>query len=417
MKIAGHAVQPALATPALLGLVLALMMAVWPATAPWPDAAWFIYLPHFLFLAAAIAGACFTQTRILFLSVPASATLFCVDRAYFVAHAPARGAAALLLGSLILPPLAAVLHRSQERGLLTPYGAMRAMVVFVLTGFIAALPLSSGFQQALLSSAPPSLWTESGWLRLPGLSLLVLLGALPFLLFKPRGESPRLGALTGMALVFLFLSLNFSSSLCHPAHQRAALVLFGALGGFTLLFAVMETAWRHMNIDELTELPGRRPLKHRLRCLGGSYVLGVVDIDHFKRINDTYGHIAGDQILRYVAAELRQNPRGAAYRYGGEEFVIVYERLPYKEALNNLDDLRDVISRKEFVLRSKTRSARKPRSPRQQAGDATVIRLTVSIGAAAPSVHYRTSQEVLDAADQALYRAKENGRNRVCHIA
>jgi diguanylate cyclase (GGDEF)-like protein len=417
MKIAGYPVQPALATPVILGLVLVFLLAVWPMIAPWPETAWFIHLPLFSLLAAAIAGACFTQTRILLLAIPAAATLFCVDHAYFVEHDSAHGAATLLLGSFLLPPLAAVLHRSQERGLLSPYGAIRAMTVLALTGFVIALPLSSGFQQSLLSSPPPSLWTDSGWLRLPGVSLLALLGSLPFLLFKPHGESPRLGTLTGMALIALFLALNFSSSWSPPTHQRATLVLFGTLGGFTLLLAVMETAWRHMNIDELTELPGRRPMKHHLRCLGDAYVLAVVDIDHFKRINDTYGHLAGDQILRYVAAELRKNLQGAAYRYGGEEFVIVYERLAYKDSLNNLDDLRDAISRKEFFLRSKTRSAQKPRAPQQREQETPAIHLTVSIGAAAPSAHYKTPQEVLDAADQALYRAKENGRNRVCHIA
>ena len=416
MKIAGYPVQPVLATPVVLGLVVVLLLAVWPLIAPWPESAWFSHLPLFFLLAAAVAGACFTQTRILFLAVPAAATLFCVDHATFAEHDSAYGAATLLLGTLLLPPLAAVLHRMQERGLLTPYGAIRAMTVLVLTGFVIALPLSSGFQQSLMSSSPPLLWTSSGWLRIPGSGLLSLLGSLPFLLFRPRGESPRLGALTGMALVFLFLSLNFASSWHPPAPQRATLVLFGTLGGFTLLFAVMETAWRHMNIDELTELPGRRPLKHHLRCLGDAYVLAVVDIDHFKRINDTYGHLSGDQILRYVAAELRQNLRGTAYRYGGEEFVIVYERLAYKDSLNNLDDLRDAVSRKEFVLRSKTRPPQKPRTPQQPPAEATVIHLTVSIGAAAPSVNYKTPQEVLDAADQALYRAKENGRNRLCHI-
>ena len=131
MKIAGYTFQPILAIPALLGLVLMLLLAVWPASAPWPDAHWFIYLPHLLLLSAAIAGVCFTQTKVLFLAAIVSVTLLCVDQSYFVANDPARGAATLLLGCLFLPPLAAVLHRSQERGLFTSHGAMRATAVFV----------------------------------------------------------------------------------------------------------------------------------------------------------------------------------------------------------------------------------------------------------------------------------------------
>jgi diguanylate cyclase (GGDEF)-like protein len=363
-------------------------------------ASWFVHLPYFLLLAAAIA-----------------VILYFTDQSFFAAHDPARGAATLLLGCLFLPPLTAIFHRSQERGLLTSHGAMRAVAILVLAGFIITLPLISGFQQSVITSAPPSFHTDSGWLRIPGVGLLALLGSLPFLLFRHRGESPCLGPLLGMAVLSVFLALNFSSSLCHPSHQRAALILFGSLGGFILLLTVLETAWRHMNIDELTELPGRRPLKHRLRCLGSDYIIALVDIDHFKRINDTYGHPAGDQILRYVAAELRLNPRGTAYRYGGEEFVVVFERIPYKAALDNLDDLRHAISQKDFFLRGEARPARKPSKtqPRQQ--DTPVLHLTISIGAATPSAHYRTPQEVLEAADQALYKAKENGRNRVCHIA
>ncbi len=407
--------QPALAIPPLLAVVLMLVLALWPSSLPWPDEGWFIYLPHFLFLAAAIAGVCFTQARVFFLAMAMSATLLSVERAFFGVNDPARGTVAVLMGSLVLPVLAAVFYGMQERGVLTPYGLTRLIVVLFFAGVVLALPLSSGFQQAVMSSTPPSFRTDPGALRIPGISLLALLTSVPFLFLKVRGESPLLGSLIGMALGFFFLALNFCSSLLSVAEQRPALILFGALGGFTLLLAVLETAWRHMNIDELTELPGRRPLKHRLRCLGDAYVLAVVDIDHFKRINDTLGHLAGDQILRYVAAELRKNKSGTAYRYGGEEFVIVYERHSYKEVLNNLDDLREAISHKKFFLRGGSRPAQKPRQPERKT-DAPFVNLTVSIGAACPSPHYRTPQEVLDAADQALYKAKENGRNQVFHV-
>lgn len=418
MKIAGYTLHPALSVPVCLGLLLMLLLALWPLSGPGPEAPWLAYLPHFLLLTAAITGACFTQTRLLFIAAIMSATLQCVYWAFFIEHDPAHGAATLLLGTLVLPPLAAVFHRSQERGLFTTHGAIRAMTVLILAGFIITLPLASGFQQSVMSSAPPSFRTESGWLRIPGVGLLALLASLPFLLFRQRGESPLLGPLIGLSILAAFLALNVPSSLCRPPLQRAGLLLFGTLSGFTLLLAALESAWRHMNIDELTELPGRRPLKHRLRCLGAHYVLAVVDIDHFKRINDTYGHPAGDQILRYMAAELRNNPRGSAFRYGGEEFVVVYENLSYKDALNNLDDLRDIISRKEFFVRDEARPARKQRGPTPaRKPESPRIHLTVSIGAASPSTYYRTPQDVLEAADQALYRAKENGRNRVCHIA
>lgn len=417
MKIAGYNIQPVLAIPVLLAVLLLITLAAWPSSAPWPNSPWFVYLPHFILLATAVSGACFAQTRILFLSLATAATLFTLDWTSFACPDPQRSTAALLLGSLLLPPLAATLHRLQERGLFTSRGLSRALAVAGLIGLIVALPISVGFQETIISSPPPSFRTVHGWLRLPGVGLLALLVSLPFLLLKPHSESPRLGILTAMALVFIFCGLNFASSIYDPVSHRAAIVLYGTLGAMTLLLAVMETLWRHMNIDELTELPGRRPLKHHFQCLGESYILAVVDIDHFKLINDTHGHPAGDQILRYVASELRRRLRGVAYRYGGEEFVVVYERTAYEAALNDLDDLRDIVSRKEFFLRGKDRPIRKPRQLRPLTAPPASIRLTISIGAARPSAHFRTPQEVLEAADQALYQAKENGRNRVCHVA
>jgi len=416
VRIAGYRIDSILAIPALTGVALLLLLTAWPASAPWPESAWFIHLPPIVFLAAAVAGLCFTQTRVLFLAAVTAATLLLVDRACFAFPDPRRGNTTLLFGSLLLPPLAAVLHRLQERGLWNTHGGTRAVAVIAAGGLAFALTLSPGVQQAIASSTPPSLWTAPGWLRIPGVSLLAFLASLPFLFFRPQGESPRLGLLIALALLFAFAALNHASTLFSPASHRAALVLFGTLSGATLLLAVMETLWRHMNIDELTELPGRRRLKHHLRCLDDAYVLAIVDIDHFKQINDTYGHPAGDQILRYLAAELRRHAEGAAYRYGGEEFVVVYERRAYESALDNLDDLRDAVSRKEFFLRGENRPARKPRHPRRGA-PAPSIRLTISVGAARPSAHFKTPGEVLEAADQALYKAKENGRNRVCHVS
>ena len=415
MRIAGYNLDPVIAIPGMAGAVLLVLLAAWPSATSWPEAPWFILLPHLTLLAAGVTGLCFTQTRIFFLSLFSSLGLFLLDRAAFARPDPHEANAIRLIASLILPPLAAILCRTQERGLGNTHGMARALPVLVAAGLVSLLPLIPDFRQAIESTLPPFLWTREGGLRIPGLSLLALLAALPFLWFKPQGESPRLGPLIALSVVVIFAAWNSPSSLFSPSSRRAALILFGMLGGTTLLLAVMETLWRHMNIDELTELPGRRRLKHHLRCLERNYVLAVVDIDHFKQINDTHGHPAGDQVLRYLASELRRHLHGTAYRYGGEEFVIIYEHQSYTTALNDLDDLRDAVSRKEFFLRGSDRPARKPRHPHHPVRVPS-IHLTVSIGAAQPAAHFKTPQAVLEAADQALYQAKENGRNRVCHV-
>jgi diguanylate cyclase (GGDEF)-like protein len=280
--------------------------------------------------------------------------------------------------------------------------------------FLVLLPLSAGFQDSIAASLPPTFRTAEGLLRVPGLGLLALLGSAPFLLIRNRHESPRLGPLLGLAVLFFFAALNLQSSMWRPA-QQTALLLFASAGGLVLAGAALESAWHHMNMDELTELPGRRPLKHHLRCLAGSYALAVVDLDHFKQVNDTHGHLVGDQVLRYLARLLVSQATGTVYRYGGEEFVIVYDRREFDAVLADLEEVRAAVEDKAFAIRGRDRPTRKPR--RRKPGPARnvrTIRLTVSIGAARSGPRYAGAQDVLDAADRALYEAKTSGRNRVC---
>lgn len=168
-------------------------------------------------------------------------------------------------------------------------------------------------------------------------------------------------------------------------------------------------------MDELTELPGRRSLKHRLASLTGGFSLAVLDIDFFKKINDRYGHDTGDQVLRFMASQLRKWEKGRAYRYGGEEFVMVGEDVSLAEMTEAMEKLREQIERSRFIVRSKDRPLEKPEGPRPAVNDVDerAIRITVSIGVAAHGDKYGAPQEVLYAADKAVYKAKKAGRNCV----
>jgi len=179
------------------------------------------------------------------------------------------------------------------------------------------------------------------------------------------------------------------------------------------LVAGAEEAYRLAFQDELTGLPGRRALEEALHRLRGSFAIAMVDIDHFKRFNDRFGHDAGDQVLRMVARELGRVPAGGRpYRYGGEEFVLLFPGLDRDAALTATEAVREAIARRRFHLRGPQRPKRKPRSPRPARG-APVVSISVSAGVASTTSKRRSSQEVLLAADGALYRAKKKGRNRV----
>jgi diguanylate cyclase len=125
----------------------------------------------------------------------------------------------------------------------------------------------------------------------------------------------------------------------------------------------------------------------------------ITDIDHFKRFNDSYGHLTGDQVLRLVALSVKQNVKGAdlAARFGGEEFAVILPNTPLRSGLTVAEHIRRAVMSKELVKRSTGEN---------------LGRITISIGAAT----FRpgdTAAGLIERADACLYAAKRGGRNRV----
>ena len=158
------------------------------------------------------------------------------------------------------------------------------------------------------------------------------------------------------------------------------------------------------NVDSLTEAYNRRYLDSVLhREIGRSARHGrelsliMLDIDHFKRINDVFGHLVGDSVLRAIVASVKDNIRreDVLTRYGGEEFVLVLPETPYENAFLCAEKLREMIGKAEFRL-----------------GD-TRIPITVSLGVAS-CLDTDDGGSLIEAADKALYQAKRGGRDRVC---
>jgi diguanylate cyclase (GGDEF)-like protein len=184
--------------------------------------------------------------------------------------------------------------------------------------------------------------------------------------------------------------------------------------GCALLLTVGWAGYRMAFLDPLTGLPGRRPLEERLARLGRQWAVAMVDVDHFKQFNDRYGHDVGDQVLRMVAACLRRHFGGSAYRYGGEEFTVVFPGHQALLAAARCDAFRADLERRGLVVRSRPRPRKKPagarRSPRRGREE---VGVTVSVGVAQRARGLARPAAVLEAADKALYAAKRGGRNRV----
>lgn len=164
--------------------------------------------------------------------------------------------------------------------------------------------------------------------------------------------------------------------------------------------------------DDLTGLPTRRALNQLALSLGRKYTVAMLDIDHFKKFNDTYGHDIGDQVLKLVAAKLAAvKGGGKVFRYGGEEFTVVFPGKTPEHAIEQLEALRQSIADYAMVVRQQQRSDKKSRKS-QKPKDQKTVSVTVSIGVAtrAPKQSF---EQALKVADEALYRAKKKGRNNV----
>ena len=254
---------------------------------------------------------------------------------------------------------------------------------------------------------------DQWWLRSPPTPLVgrvVIAAALVAALWRAYAERRPMQIAHAGALIAFFVAAEWAD---HPPVFRA----FMGAGGAMLLVALLQESHQLVFRDELTGLLGRRALHERLRSLGPRYALAMVDIDHFKRFNDAHGHEVGDQVLKLVAGRLAKVAGGGiAYRYGGEEFSVLFADCDAAQARPHLEAVRGAIERYRMAVRAGDR----PKDPddtvnlrMNRTPPLKTLSVTISIGVAEPNGELRTPAEVLRAADQALYRAKEAGRNRV----
>ena len=302
--------------------------------------------------------------------------------------------------ALLLPLNLGVLALVRERPLTRASTLVHLALVTVQAPLVAAL-------LALVAAPAPLLVPLLELAATPQTSLLAFLMAGVFTLLA-------LALRSGAADIAVPWVLAAAAIAVHGVADAAgaAVVLFAAQ--LIVLLGLVEESYRLAFHDELTGLPGRRALNEALANLPASYALAMVDVDHFKQFNDRYGHDAGDQALRMVAECLRAvGGDGLAYRYGGEEFTVVYTGAAAATAEASLEALREAIAARSFGLRAPKRPKKKPELPPKRAAPIPRVQVTVSLGLARPNSRRVTPEEVLAAADRALYRAKDAGRNRL----
>lgn len=187
---------------------------------------------------------------------------------------------------------------------------------------------------------------------------------------------------------------------------------------FIFIYSLYRAYWEKAYVDELTEVLNRRALNEKMYGMGRHYAMTMVDIDHFKAFNDAYGHAQGDTVLRFLAAHLERAFPGHVYRYGGEEFCVLFDGATLKTSARRIEAVRHLVSSKDFHIRlpqqARNRTSAEDRGKHQ--GSPVRVHINFSAGVASRSGPLETPEHVLELADKALYAAKANGRGRVtCH--
>ncbi|CAI9008635.1 Diguanylate cyclase (GGDEF) domain-containing protein [Pseudomonas chlororaphis] len=374
----------------------------------------FNVLPTLVLLLGGAYCAVYRRQRELFLMVTVYIAYFLLDTQtdYYRDNGKVREDAAVVfhLVCLLLPLLFGLFAAWQERTHL--FQDMVARFAVLLAFGSVALGLEQSYPQALLAWLAEIRWPalHGAWMSLIQLSYPVFLAAFLLLAIQYWRNPRPLHAAQLVGLLGLFWMLPKTFILPFTLNIMCSQVML------MIATAVAHEAYQMAFRDELTGLPGRRALNERMQRLGRNYVLAMSDVDHFKKFNDTHGHDVGDQVLRLVASKLSKvSGGGRAYRYGGEEFAVVFAGKTLEECMPHLEVIRETIANYNIQLRNQENRPQDDQQGRQRRGAAAAssVSVTVSIGVAERQMEHRSPEEVLKSADQALYSAKGAGRNCV----
>jgi diguanylate cyclase (GGDEF)-like protein len=305
----------------------------------------------------------------------------------------------------------------KDRSLFSIHGLLRvavllpqAIAIWYLVTYAPALPM------ALL---------KGEWFTLPeALAIFVqlpdsiLLGALLINLAHMTLSITRNSSVQATFFACQLGLLGIASGYPHAAFVPFMVSSCALMVALAIVMDSHDMAYR----DELTALPSRRALNQLMLSLGRRYTIAMLDIDHFKKFNDTHGHDIGDEVLQMVAAKIaRVGGGGKPFRYGGEEFTIVFPGKTPQQAEQQLEALRAEIENYRMVVRqdqrrnqskSASKSSRQSRAkPIKMNPPQQTLSVTISIGYATRNPEIKLPEAVIKAADQALYRAKNKGRN------
>ncbi|SFF86159.1 GGDEF domain-containing protein [Neptunomonas qingdaonensis] len=369
------------------------------------------FVPYLLAGITGFLGYSFKRSRILLVAINLGAAYFLIQNNLQSSLARPDNYVLYSIISLLLPINIALIALFDERGVFTPIGIAR--IVFVSLGYlIAYLLMLSGQLGYWLTGLPMSMIEMAIYdtYLSEAAAIVFIICLIPVILSLLLRKTHTDAGLLASLIAALAMLVWFDRPLISPLFVSAALV--------ALAISVVQNSYSMAFIDELTAIPGRRALNDKLSTLGRRYTIAMLDIDHFKKFNDTYGHDTGDQVLRMVAAKINNiGGAGKAFRYGGEEFAVVFAGKNEREALTYLEEVREIIANYPMAIRSEERPEDKDTGRQLRSGQKgrEHVQVTISIGVSEKDETHNNPEAVMKTADQALYAAKKAGRN--CSVA
>ncbi len=392
------------------GLLLASAVALTRFSVLPPSASQvFLWLPYAVFAIGALLSLRFNRSRVL-MAMVALAVVYAAVLFYVFQQTGNSDAATTIFAAvaLLLPMNLALFSVMQERCITSFAGGTCLALIGLQLVVVTLLCRPELADIAALMRQPFFQWKFLDRLPVSQPALIVFIAALVVLVVRFIWHPKPLEGGFFWALVTAFLALNAVS------HGRAPGLYF-TTSGLILVVALIEMSYHMAFLDELTELPGRRAFNEAALKLGDSYAVAMVDVDHFKKFNDTHGHDCGDQVLRMVAACLAEvDGGGQVFRYGGEEFAVIFPGRTTKQSIVHLEELRQKIAAADFTVRgNERRKSNKTKRSKAKNDAKKRIQVTVSMGVASRTARNDSFDLVVRAADKALYRAKDAGRNCV----
>ncbi|HET6935128.1 MAG TPA: GGDEF domain-containing protein, partial [Candidatus Angelobacter sp.] len=224
--------------------------------------------------------------------------------------------------ALLLPINLLVLAFVRERGIISPVGRKRLAWIageIIAVAFLC-LPKINVLAAPLDREFLPPIFSDWSRISQPALASFLISAIVLTVLLVQRYRAVESSLLWALISSFVAFRIGATNNLAG---------IFFATGGLAIIVALIETSYSMAYLDELTQLPSRRALNEAMMKLPETFTVAMLDVDHFKKFNDSFGHESGDQALRMVASKLAHIAGGGkAYRYGGEEFAVLFPGKP-----------------------------------------------------------------------------------------